>query len=123
MRILQILARRDTNDPDTTLQFYEHLAGTKAASRFAVPAAGLERARVQDILIIAGSDEALRPFRSTNAPFLVDSIEEYHRFLLANGGTILRPPQQPQQVPSGINTTVRHPDSPVVEYAEHRKNT
>jgi len=98
----------------------EHLAGTKATSRFAVPAAGLELARVQDILIIAGSDEALRPFRSTNATSLFDSLEEYHRFLLANGGTILHPPQQ---VPTGINMTVRHPDSLVVEYAEHRKNT
>ena len=98
----------------------KHLAGTKAASRFAIPAAGRELARVQDIFIIAGSDEALRPFRSTNATFLVDSLEEYHRFLLANGGTILRPPRQ---VPTGINMTVPHPDSPVVEYVEHRKNT
>jgi len=81
-----------------------------------MPAAGLELAQVGDILIIAGPDEATLPFRPTNATFLVDSIDEYYRFLRSNGATIIRPPQQ---VPTGINMNVRHPDGLIVEYVEH----
>jgi hypothetical protein len=39
------------------------------------------------------------------------------QFLTANGGMILRPPQQ---VPAGINMTARHPDGLVIEYVEDR---
>jgi len=120
MKILGTLTRIYTTTFDETLRFYEDLTGTKAGLRFALPAAGLELAQVQDILIIAGSDSALRPFRSTNATFLVDSLEEYHRFLAAQGAEIIRPPQK---VPTGMNMTVRHPDGSVVEYVEHRKKS
>ncbi|MCK9631264.1 MAG: hypothetical protein M0R30_06430 [Methanoregula sp.] len=118
MKILRTLTRVYTSDPETTISFYEHLTGTKAGMRFSMPAIGLEIGSVGDVLIIAGTDEALRPFWSTIATFLVDSVDDYHRFLAENGGTILRPPQQ---VPTGINMTVRHPDGSVIEYVEHRK--
>jgi predicted enzyme related to lactoylglutathione lyase len=120
MKILGTLTRIYTTTFDETLRFYEDLTGTKAGIRFALPAAGLELAQVQDILIIAGSDDTLQPFRSTNATFLVDSLEEYHRFLTAHGAEIIR---QPQTVPTGMNMTIRHPDGSVVEYVEHRKNS
>lgn len=120
MKILGTLTRIYTTTFDETLRFYEDLTGTKAGIRFTLPAAGLELAQVQDILIIAGTDDSLRPFRSTAATFLVDSLEEYYRFLTVHGATVIRPPQQ---VPTGMNMTVRHPDGTVVEYVEHRKNT
>jgi len=47
----------------------------------------------------------------------VDSVEEYLRFLIANGGTILHPPQE---IPTGSTMTVRRPDGLIVEYVEHR---
>jgi predicted enzyme related to lactoylglutathione lyase len=118
MKILRTLARVYTSNLDGALQFYENLTGTTAGNRFTMASVGLELAVVGDILIIAGTDEALRSFRSTNATFLVDSLKDYHRFLTANGGTVLRPPQQ---VPTGMNMTVRHPDGAVVEYVEHKK--
>jgi len=118
MKILRTLTRVCVNDIADTLQFYERLSGTKAGLRFTMPGAGLELASVGDVLIIAGTDDALRPFRSTNATFLVDSVEEFHRFLMANGGTIIRPPQV---VPTGMNMIVRHPDGSVIEYVEHRQ--
>jgi len=116
--ILRTLTRICVNDLENTLRFYERLTGKTAALRFAMPAAGLELAQVGDVLIIAGKDDALRPVRATNATFLVDSVEEYLQFLIANGGTILR---SPQKVPTGINMTVRHPDGLIVEYVEHRR--
>jgi len=118
MKILRTLTRVCVNDLDNTLRFYERLTGTKAALRFAMPAVGLELASVGDILIIAGTDDALLPFRSTNATFLVDSLDDYYHFLVGNGGTILR---HPQPVPTGVNMTVRHPDGSVIEYVEHRR--
>jgi predicted enzyme related to lactoylglutathione lyase len=116
--ILRTLTRICVNDLDNTLRFYERLTGKPAALRFAMPAAGLELAQVGDLLIIAGKNAALQPVRATNATFLVDSVEEYLQFLIANGGTVLR---SPQEVPTGINMTVRHPDGLIVEYVEHRK--
>jgi predicted enzyme related to lactoylglutathione lyase len=118
MKILRTLARVCTTSPDETVQFYENLTGTTAVSRFGMPAIGLELAVVQDILIIGGTEEALRPFRSTSATYLVDSLDEYHRFLTAHGATIIRPPQV---VPTGRNMIVRHPDGSIVEYVEHTK--
>ena len=116
--ILRTLTRVCVNDLDNTIRFYERLTGKVAALRFAMPAAGLELAQVGDLLIIAGKDAALQPVRATDATFLVDSVEEYLQFLIANGGTILR---APQVVPTGINMTVRHPDGLIVEYVEHRR--
>jgi predicted enzyme related to lactoylglutathione lyase len=112
MRSKKTLARVYTNDPDRAIRFYESLTGTKALSRFGMPAAGLELAVVNDILIICGNDDALQQFRQTDATFLVDSLEEFHRVLVACGATVLHPPQP---VPAGINMTVRHPDGSVFE--------
>jgi hypothetical protein len=83
MKILKTLARVYANDPDTTIRFYESLAGTKAVSRFGMPAGGLELAVVNDVLVICGTDEALQPFRQTDATFLVDSLDEFRQFLIA----------------------------------------
>lgn len=118
MKILRTLARVCTTSFDETVQFYESLTGTTAVSRFGMPETGLELAVVQDIIIIGGTEEALHPFRPTSATYLVDSLDEYHRFLTANGAGIIRPPQQ---VPTGRNMTVRHPDGSIVEYVEHTK--
>jgi len=118
MKILKTLTRVYTSNFDETLKFYEDLTGTKTLRRFPYPAAGLELAQVQDILILAGTEDSLRPFRQTSATFLVDSLDEYHGFLAAQGAAIIRPPQA---IPTGRNMTARHPDGAVVEYVEFRK--
>lgn len=117
MKILRTLTRVYTNNLDETLHFYEDLTGSAVAQRLAMPAIGLELAQVQDILILAGSDASLQTFRPTQATVLVDSLEEYHAFLTTHGATIVRPPQN---VPTGMNMTVRHPDGAIIEYVEHR---
>jgi catechol 2,3-dioxygenase-like lactoylglutathione lyase family enzyme len=118
MKILKTLTRVYTNNLDETLRFYEGLTGTKTLRRFPYPAAGLELAQVQDILILAGTDEALRPFRQITATFLVDSLDEYYGFLTARDVSIINPPKV---VPTGWNMSVRHPDGTMVEYVEFKK--
>lgn len=116
MKILQTLSRLYINDLNSALEFYEELLGTPASMRFEIPQIGMELAQIGDILLIAGSDEALKPFRSTQATFLVDFLDEFEAYLEQKGAEILR---GPARVPTGRNMTVRHPDGSVIEYVEH----
>ena len=118
MKVLQILSRVYINDIDAAICFYEGLLQEKCSSRFDYPQMKLEIARVRDILLIGGSDEALKPFMNTKATFLVDSVEEFKEFLLKNDATIIR---DIQQVPTGFNMTVQHKDGSIIEYVEHKK--
>lgn len=117
MKVNQILNRFYVHKMNEAVEFYEKLLNAKCSSRFQYPQANLELARIGNILLICGSDEALQPFKDTKATFLVDSIIEYKDFLLDNGGTIIR---DLREVPTGINMTVKHLDDTIVEYVEHR---
>ena len=82
-----------------------------------MPDAGLELAQVGTFLIIAGNEDALKPFRSTSATFLVDSVEEYFRFFTRNIIAVIHPPRP---VPTGVNMIIRHPEGTIIEYVQHR---
>ena len=114
--VRQALSRIYVSDLASALAFYEPLLGLKAEDRFRYEKAGLELARVGNLLIIAGSDETLAPFRETSVTFLVDDLGETRKELLTHGAQILR---DTQEVPTGHNLTVRHPDGTVAEYVEH----
>jgi predicted enzyme related to lactoylglutathione lyase len=116
MKILQTLSRLYINDLKSALEFYEELLGSSAAMRFEIPQIGMELAQIENILLIAGSDEALKPFRITQATFLVDSLDEFKAYLEEKGAEIIR---GPDKVPTGRNMTVKHPDGSVIEYVEH----
>jgi predicted enzyme related to lactoylglutathione lyase len=116
MKILQILSRLYVNDLNSAIEFYEDLLGSPAAMRFEIPQIGLKLAQIKNILLIAGSDEALERFRSTQATFLVDSLDEFKAYLEEKGAEILR---GPNKVPTGRNMTVKHPDGSIIEYVEH----
>lgn len=118
MKILKTLSRLYVTDLDSTLGFYEKLLSTPAAVRFEIPQIGLELAQIGDILLIGGSKEALKPFRSTQATLLVDSLDEFRDFLEEKGAEIIR---GPAKVPTGRNMTVKHPDGSIIEYVEHTK--
>jgi len=75
--------------------------------RFEIPQIGLELAQIKNILLIAGSDKALKPSRSTQATFLVDSLDEFKFYLEEKSAEIIR---GPDKVPTGRNMTVKHPD-------------
>lgn len=118
MKILKTLSRLYVNNLDPALEFYEDLLGISATMRFQIPQIGLELAQIGDILLVAGSEEALKPFRNTQATFLVDSLDEFKVFLKEKGAEIIR---GPAKVPTGRNMTARHPDGAIIEYVEHFK--
>lgn len=117
MKIKKILNRFYVHDMNEAVKFYEELLNVKCGSRIQYPEANLELAEVGDILILCGSDEALKPFKDTKATFLVDSIMECREFLLSNGAVIVR---DLKEVPTGINMTVKHSDGNIVEYVEFK---
>jgi predicted enzyme related to lactoylglutathione lyase len=117
MQIIRILTRFYTDDLERSVKFYGELLKTEVASRFKMPAEGLELAVLSDILIIGGTEAALKPFRTTGATFLVDSVVEFKKYLLDKGCTIIR---DIAKVPTGFNLTLKHPDGTIIEYVEHR---
>jgi predicted enzyme related to lactoylglutathione lyase len=119
MIVKQILTRIYVNDMNAAIDFYEGLTKQKCANRFDYKQAELEIARIDNLLIIAGTDKALEPFKKTSATFLVDSISEYKDFLIRNGAVIIR---DVQKVPTGFNMTVQHKDGALIEYVEHVKS-
>jgi len=88
--------------------------------RFKYSQVNLQLAQVGNILIISGSAEALKPFKDTQATFLVDSIIEFKDFLLNNGAIVIR---DLKEVPTGMNMTVKHLDGTIVEYVEHKNKS
>lgn len=117
MKVLQTLVRIYLSPEalNPTLAFYEDLFREKCRLRFAHSAARLELAQVGNVLLLAGTEEALRPFRSTTATFVVDDLAEFQEFLLRSGATVL---SDPTDVPTGRNMRVGHPDGLVVEYVQ-----
>ncbi len=120
MKILATLTRICTDDLEATLAFYGELLGEACSRRFRYGAAGLELAQVGNVLILAGSEQALAPFEETRATLLVDSLTGFRELLLARGAVIIR---DVQPVPTGRNLTVRHPDGAVFEYVEFGPGT
>lgn len=118
LKILQVLNRFYVEDIDRAINIYENLLKAKTSLRFQYKEIGLELAQIGTILIIAGSEEALKPYRETKATFIVSSIDGFKKLLLENGSVIIR---DIKQVPTGKNMTIRHPDGIIIEYVEFKK--
>jgi hypothetical protein len=103
-----------------TVAFYKALTGGRVTLHFAFPERGLELASVSSpmasFLVIAGTERALTPFRSTGLTILVSDITAIFKNLPPLGATVL---QEPTPVPPGYQMRVRHPDGLVVEYVQH----
>lgn len=119
MKVKQILNRFYVHDIEQAIEFYEKIINEKCSMRFHHPKADLDLAQIGSLLILGGCNEALAPFRETQATFLVDSVSEFRDFLLKSGAVIIR---DVTEVPTGFNMTVRHPDGTVAEYVEHKNN-
>ncbi|MFI6344629.1 VOC family protein [Streptomyces sp. NPDC050560] len=94
---------------------YERAQGVTADGRFAFKT--LRLAMVGAFLLIEGTADDLRPYRSTTGTLLVNEIAPYHERLVAEGAEIT---VAPARVPTGAGFTARHPDGTTVEYVEHR---
>jgi len=118
MKILRTFTRVFVNSVKlkSTIEFYEHLFNVACDLRFKYSEKSLELASVGNVLIIAGADEVLKPFKNTQATFLVDSLSEFREWLPKSGAIIL---EESRQVPTGFNMRVQHSDGIIVEYVEH----
>jgi hypothetical protein len=100
---------------ERSITFYEELFGESCHLRFEYANMGLELAQIGTVLLIAGSEIALLPFKATKVTFLVDTVFDGRDALLRQGAIIL---DGPQQVPTGWNMRVKHPDGTLAEYVQ-----
>ncbi|MDX6351866.1 MAG: hypothetical protein QOF84_6656 [Streptomyces sp.] len=114
MKVLATLARLYVDDLDRALPALRALTGQEIRRRFSY--SGVEVAGIGGFLLVAGTDEALAPFRNVQSTVLVDSLDGLQALLTAHGGEFL---SGPNQVPTGRNAIVRHPGGVVFEYVEH----
>ncbi|MCT2590960.1 hypothetical protein LHJ74_13745 [Streptomyces sp. N2-109] len=113
MTVLTSYARMYVDDLDTALPTFEALSGTKPALRFAYQ--DLELATIGDYLLVAGTPEALAPYRNVQATAIVDDLDEILAVVAREGGETL---DGPNTVPTGRNLTVLHPGGAVIEYVQ-----
>ncbi|GAA2775500.1 VOC family protein [Streptomyces showdoensis] len=114
MKALNTLARLYVDDVDRALPALRALTGEEVGLRF--PYAGVEVAAIGGFLLVAGTDEALAPFRAVQSTVLVDDLDGLAELLATHGGEIV---SGPNQVPTGRNAMVRHPGGVVLEYVQH----
>lgn len=117
MKIKKILTRLYVHDINTSINFYKKLLNQDCDLIIKYSEMQLELAQIGNVLILSGTDKALKPFRNTSATFLVDSVIEFRKFLLQNGAVIVR---DLKKVPTGMNLTVKHLDGTIIEYVEHK---
>ncbi|MFB6889350.1 VOC family protein [Kitasatospora sp. NPDC056327] len=116
MPVVRTYTRVYVDDLDTALPAFVGLTGEQPSLRFAYR--GLELAAVGGHLLLAGTPEALAPYRATHATVIITSLDEALALLAEHGGEIL---DGPNTVPTGRNVTVRHPGGAIVEYVEHHE--
>lgn len=103
----------EPSELEATVAFYEQLQDKKCERRLSFAERGIEVAVVGAFVLLAGSEAALAPVRTSTALLMVDSLDETLDWLRTQGSTVIH---EPQQAPEGRNATVRHRDGLVVEY-------
>ena len=116
MQVYKIVTPIYVKDLDSALMYYEQLLNQKATNRFSYKEKNLDIAVINTLIIIAGTDEALKAVNSISLSILVDDIKEYRQWLIENGATIV---EDITRVPTGFNMIVRQPDNLVIEIVEH----
>ncbi|GAA2710294.1 hypothetical protein GCM10010315_09910 [Streptomyces luteosporeus] len=113
MPALATLARVYVDDLDVALPTFVALTGEQPRLRFSYR--DLDLASVGDYLLLAGSEEALAPYRGTHATAIVESLDQVLELTEQHGGKIL---DGPNEVPTGRNMTVLHPGGATIEYVQ-----
>jgi len=111
--ILKTYARVCVDDLDAALSHLSPLIGE--GPRWRESFGGLELAGLGGLLLIAGSDAELAPFRATHATAVVDDLDLVRRTLEAHGAELL---EEPFEAPNGRGFTARQPGGAIVEYVE-----
>ncbi|MEU8032688.1 hypothetical protein AB0C13_29325 [Streptomyces sp. NPDC049099] len=111
--VLATLARVYVDDLDVALPTFVELTGEQPRLRFTYRE--LELASIGGYLLLAGSQEALAPYRGTHATTIVESIDRILHITEQHGGKVL---DGPNEVPTGRNLTVQHPGGATIEYVQ-----
>jgi predicted enzyme related to lactoylglutathione lyase len=114
MEILGATLRICVDDLETSVSFYERLAGARAL-RF--ERGGVSVAAVGCFLLMSGPEAELDILRKVAATIAVKDVDEAHRVLSESGARILA---GPVATPVGRNLIAIHPDGAVYEYVDRR---
>ncbi|MET8692531.1 VOC family protein [Streptomyces bauhiniae] len=112
MEILGATLRICVDDLETSVPFYERLAGGTAL-RF--ERGGVKVAAIGSFLLMSGPEAELEVLRKVTATIAVKDVEEAHRLLADLGAQIIA---GPVPTPVGRNLLVMHPDGTIFEYAD-----
>lgn len=111
--ILKTYTRLFTTDLDKTLGVLLKLHAGEPHLRFRFDP--WELVGIGDLLVVAGTDEALAPIRGSLGPWIVTDIDETRRLLVDAGAQIT---QEIASVPTGRMMYARHADGSIVEYVQ-----
>jgi hypothetical protein len=114
MNTLATFARAYVSNIEQGIALFRRHPTERPRLRFS-HASGLELALVGDVLILAGPQDVIDGFRSTQVTVIVDDLDQAIEDARRLGGDLLRPPA-PQQ--TGTNATVSFPFGAVVEYVQ-----
>ncbi|MFI1733364.1 VOC family protein [Streptomyces acidicola] len=114
MEILGATLRICVDDLETTVPFYERLAGGPAL-RF--ERGGVQVAAVGCFLLMSGPEAELEVLRKVAATIAVKDVDEAHQVLTDSGAHVLA---GPVVTPAGRNLIAMHPDGSVYEYVDRR---
>ncbi|MEV7422777.1 MULTISPECIES: VOC family protein [unclassified Streptomyces] len=113
--ILKTYARVFTRSVDDSLPVLRELVG--AEPDFRVTFQDLEIAAIGDFCVVAGTDEALAPYRHTIGPLIVDDLDATREAVVALGAELTVPYFESA---SGHGFYARNPDGAVIEYVRWR---
>lgn len=114
MEILGATLRICVDDLETTVPFYERLAGGPAL-RF--ERGGVQVAAVGCFLLMSGPEAELEVLRKVSATIAVKDVDQAHQVLSDSGAHVLA---GPVATPVGRNLIAMHPDGSVYEYVDRR---
>lgn len=103
MKILRTLSRMYVEDLSTSMTHYERLLQEPVRHRFRDPQTNLEYAWFHNMVLAAGSQEAVSAYRNISTTFVVDSITDFKYHLKDNGARIIR---EPYRIPIGLTMLV-----------------
>ncbi|WP_433254510.1 VOC family protein [Streptosporangium sp. CA-135522] len=113
MQVLTTYARLYVDDLDTALPSLTELTGADPQWREGF--GDLELAGISRFLLVAGTPEALAPYRDTQGTAVVADIDEVEHVLKSHGAEIVG---GPLDAPNGRGLTARHRGGAVIEYVQ-----